>query len=59
MGPVQHMIPAIVLAQAGRAELLAQAGQGVASRAAVRKASAPWKLGASVSTDRQAAPPAS
>ena len=38
---------------------LRSAGSASAARAAVRNSGAPWNDGASVSTDRQAAPPAS
>ena len=37
---------------------LRKAGRAQAARAAVRNSGAPWKDGASVSTDRQVAPPA-
>ena len=37
---------------------LRSAGRGTAARAAARYVSRPWKNGSSVSTDRQAAPPA-
>ena len=38
---------------------LRSTGSAVAARAAVRYSGLPWNDGASVSTDRQAAPPAS
>ena len=40
-------------------EILAQHGQPVAARAAVRCSGLPWNEGASVSTERHVAPPAS
>ena len=39
-------------------EILAQYGEPAAARASVRCSGAPWNEGPSVSTDRQAAPPA-
>ena len=38
---------------------LRSTGSETAARACVRKPSSPWNQGASVSTERQAAPPAS
>ena len=45
--------------QGSNRKSLRSTGSSVALRASARKLSSPWKLGASVSTLRQAAPPAS